>query len=615
MKGTLFSSDFVTDKDGNVRLIEVNTDTGIVEPQKYIFDWSDFIGVLNSNSITEVDCVYKYDLHHHIVDSLSSSLETISNSISTFTHTIVSDNSIFPTAPTDAENKFILRLAYDESAILDSEYAKDGVKLLSLFVDNNDSNLVCNFFHSSSEFGEYNTLDKSYLNPDNIPDINIKTPVESHSPLKFYKIGGELQSSSEERYDDFLATHAGLEGSVVQQYHISQDMIDSGTVSSIRSFDVVYGSNLDLVSVAQYNIASVFDLPETMSMEDALVSSKHYYEFATNTVKNKMHGILENQGILDVDGNSVQAKDLVVGNRYQSYFISGSPNTDDYEVLRQWTYQGETLPSGSYLTSSVLLASYEDQTFANEMTEIILADSSSVIVGGEARVLVHDHRNDIASYQRVTDLTTDYAIFGMNGTCTQIAEINLVIFDEQQPVYTYNFEDVDNFILENGSFVSFFVVHNLVGGSCFPAGTKVTVEGGEEKNIEDIQHGDFVLSFNEETKQTEYKKVIGSKQPIHNDLVKYKFSDGTELISTFDHPLYVNGLDLASFIPQWTNSRYEIGREVGKIKIGDIVRLDNGSNSAISEIQVLSPIDTQTYIITVDGNHNFYANGILVHNK
>ena len=46
MKGTFFSSDFVLDKDDNLRLIEVNTDTGILPQQKSILDWTDFISIL-----------------------------------------------------------------------------------------------------------------------------------------------------------------------------------------------------------------------------------------------------------------------------------------------------------------------------------------------------------------------------------------------------------------------------------------------------------------------------------------------------------------------------------------------------------------------------------------
>lgn len=127
--------------------------------------------------------------------------------------------------------------------------------------------------------------------------------------------------------------------------------------------------------------------------------------------------------------------------------------------------------------------------------------------------------------------------------------------------------------------------------------------------------GDIVLSFNENTNEVESKKVIGLKQPIHNDLVKYHLSNGKTLTSTFDHPLYVNNLQLASFRPDLTNDRYNIDKIVVEIKIGDIVKLSNKSESKIEKIEVLPEVDTQTYIITVEDNHNFFANTILVHNK
>ena len=47
-----------------------------------------------------------------------------------------------------------------------------------------------------------------------------------------------------------------------------------------------------------------------------------------------------------------------------------------------------------------------------------------------------------------------------------------------------------------------------------------------------------------------------------------------------------------------------------------MVYLSNGvSRTAIKDIIELDEKDTQTYIITIEDNHNFYANGILVHNK
>jgi intein/homing endonuclease len=99
-------------------------------------------------------------------------------------------------------------------------------------------------------------------------------------------------------------------------------------------------------------------------------------------------------------------------------------------------------------------------------------------------------------------------------------------------------------------------------------------------------------------------------------MVKYVFANQTEIICTFDHPFYVDGLELASYTPFLTNKRYELNKEVRQIKMGDMVYLSNGvSKTAVKDVIELDEKDTQTYIITVEDNHNFYANGILVHNK
>jgi intein/homing endonuclease len=103
--------------------------------------------------------------------------------------------------------------------------------------------------------------------------------------------------------------------------------------------------------------------------------------------------------------------------------------------------------------------------------------------------------------------------------------------------------------------------------------------------------------------------------PIHDDLVEYTLSNGTKIISTYDHPYYVNGLQLASYKPNWTNERYDLPTEVISIKAGYRVNLIDKETAVIESILELDRVETQTYIFSVEGNRNFYANGILVHNK
>ncbi len=618
MKGTFFSADFVTDSNGNPRLIEINTDTGAVSSQMDVFDWFGFINVLNTNNITQVDVVYKIDAQQPIVDHLETTLAESASFITTFNKIVVPESSIFPTLPNENGTNFVLRMAYDETAILDSEYAKGTVNLLKLFADEGDSGSVVNFYHSSSLYGEYNTLDVNVFNGNNLPDVVTKTSIELHQAHKFRKIG-HSHLSNEQRYADFInAVDSG--DIVIEQYHIDQTQKDNNQVTSLRSFEIVYGSNLDICNVAQYEINAVFELPVSISFDDNeidnIIESKHYYEFASNHIKNINEGLLDDELVVDVNGNSVAIGDLVIGNEYQAYHIEGLPNTDDYDVLDQYYISGSNLPTGSYLTSSLCVSVAGIQTYANDMTEINFANGSRIVVGGQTRLLVYSPTTDKTQFIRASSLDTSYSIFNNQGEdeLNDITSINILIFDEQQMVYTPSMEPVDNFILQSGDLISFFITHNL--GSCFVAGTKILMGDGTEKNIEDVVEGDIVVSFNETTLQNESKEVIGLRQPIHSTMIKYHFANGGDVSCTYDHPIYVGGYNIASITPAVTNDRYDIPDKITrKIVAGDTVYLSDGTTSTIDSIEDLPMMDYQTYLITVADNHNFYANNILVHNK
>jgi hypothetical protein len=76
MQGTLFSSDYVIDANGNERLIELNTDTAFT--QEFIDNYlnlTDFINVLSSNNIAEVVIIYK-DFHYNFVEKLETTLNS-----------------------------------------------------------------------------------------------------------------------------------------------------------------------------------------------------------------------------------------------------------------------------------------------------------------------------------------------------------------------------------------------------------------------------------------------------------------------------------------------------------------------------------------------------------
>ena len=159
MKGTLLSFDYVKSPEGDLKFIEMNTDTTVAASViDTAFNWDGLFTVMNGVSATKLDVIYKPQIHQRIVNHLSASVMGPSGSfITEFNHHKEDIHSIFPTAVTDAADKFILRLAYDDNAILDNTYCATGHAPLRLLNEYNSSSLAVPFYYSGSE-GEVDLL-------------------------------------------------------------------------------------------------------------------------------------------------------------------------------------------------------------------------------------------------------------------------------------------------------------------------------------------------------------------------------------------------------------------------------------------------------------------------
>ena len=147
---------------------------------------------------------------------------------------------------------------------------------------------------------------------------------------------------------------------------------------------------------------------------------------------------------------------------------------------------------------------------------------------------------------------------------------------------------------------------------CFVAGTKITMFDLTQKNIEDVLVGDFILTYNEENKKQEKGEVKNLINPLKDNIVQYQLEDDTIIESTTCHPYWVIGKGWASFDPEFTFKLY--GFEVSKINEDDLFLSVNNVRLSISKITILDIIAI-TYNLEINGNHTYYANNILVHNK
>jgi hypothetical protein len=758
MKGTLFSADFVKDSSGNLRLLELNTDTAFTNGALNHVDFTEFVNLISDNNINEVHVIHK-EFHKNFVQALSQSLSD-NGIVDSFLQIEEGNDIIYPTTIEDSSTKFILRCAYDESAIFDSVYCKQKEEVLKLFYDNNDTGSIAEFFVSSSDL----TIDALHResNSPTIPDVGVKNLLNIHESIKFYKIGGT--GSVEDNFNQFIESNH-QDSLIVNYYDNSSETRHKG----IRSFNLIYGSNLDILNLANVEVEAIFDKPLNIDYDlntvSNLIHEKHYYELTSNypQLVQSDGGIFEEEYITDINNEPVLISDIALGNSYKSIFVSGSPDTDNVSIFTAWSHEGNELPIGSYSTSSILINTVKFPLKRGLISSITTAESASFRAVGNQHILVYDSSSNELRYKTIFGINeeTDYLLKENDGI-TKVISNDVEILEDTHYTYILDFEDVDTFVLHNSGLSIKVVAHNacfpagtkiqlvngdvkniedieegdtlvsfdthnkkfttgrvgklnkstqsglvyiktefgeelkstlghtiysqngwvtadklVVGDSlinsngnvskivdieiisgefevyhilnvgndhtyfandilvhnksignppppppppppglyCFIAGTQVSMADGTEKNIEDVVIGDDVLSYNEEKGIVESKKVVKLESPIHDDLVQYTLSNGTTITSTFDHPYYVNGLQLASYKPNWTNSRYDLPVEVLSIKVGDEVNLVNKHTSKIESIVELEKFDTKTYIFSVDGNRNFYANGILVHNK
>lgn len=139
--------------------------------------------------------------------------------------------------------------------------------------------------------------------------------------------------------------------------------------------------------------------------------------------------------------------------------------------------------------------------------------------------------------------------------------------------------------------------------ACFKKNTKVLTNKGYV-NIQDIKVNDLVMSYNIESNNNEYSKVIKTFE--HKDTKDYLYkitSKSIAIEATSKHPICIKNNELEYI-------------EAEKLKINDkLVDLD-GNKHLVDKIEFNEIIDT-FYNLEVEGNHNYYVtkNNILVHNK
>ena len=149
---------------------------------------------------------------------------------------------------------------------------------------------------------------------------------------------------------------------------------------------------------------------------------------------------------------------------------------------------------------------------------------------------------------------------------------------------------------------------------CFVAGTAIHTDKGLVP-IEQIKIGDKVLSYNEKTKQYEYKSVANNFIGIKENIVKIKIRGEKLLTTTTEHPFYVKKTRKARDGLSSDDDEEGEWLTAEELKVGQKVLRPDGLWTRITSIEQSSE-PTLVYNLEVEGNHNYFVGeiGVLSHN-
>jgi hypothetical protein len=286
MKGTIIGSDLL-EHNGNVKFLEVNTNTTIYDSGAEMLDYDPFFNMLNENNInelhfiwTELDSYFPADGEFTFKKKLEE--KCIENNIS-FNDYQVTKGSITVPYIEDADNKFILRQSFDTTALIDDTYCADKFEFFKLM---DGSGYTPKTFQVDSLVGldTFNTLDTSSLEHPNVL-------IKSRSPQYDHRLYPELQVLSQNSELINLKTLVPNDH-LLQEFIYSEDNVIDGRYSIIRSIDIIYGGELDIINMGGYRQSTIIpvNFSENEFVENTTkLNQKSRYKYITKDIQGKIN--------------------------------------------------------------------------------------------------------------------------------------------------------------------------------------------------------------------------------------------------------------------------------------------------------------------------------------
>lgn len=285
MKSLLISTDLIRKGDGQWTPTEINTNSGheISIPHKstdaefFIENFGEYLEHVSFNTFLQENNITKMK----VIDSKNGGISTILKSFANyyqyeFTNIDTPDGSITVPYVDDVDDTIIIRVAYDTTALVDDLYARDMFEFHNLIKDEPFASPVTFNTGDESNIDTITTFEPSI--DGIVPNYLVKPRVPGY-PKGMYPMVYRLDT--QEELDELKANLDTNQ--FIQKYEYNEEV---GTIDNrvffIRSLDLLYGSNLDVINIGGYKSINGVSTKNTLLQYDSeLVEGKRLNQLFT----------------------------------------------------------------------------------------------------------------------------------------------------------------------------------------------------------------------------------------------------------------------------------------------------------------------------------------------
>lgn len=480
MKGTIIGTDLL-ESNNSVKILEINTNTTIFNSAADLLDYNSFFEMLVNNNITELHFIYN-DEESYIQDTdttkfvFEERLKTkcIENNITYFDYK-VPKNSVTVPYVEDANNKFILRQAYDTTALVDETYCADKFEFFNLM---KDSEYIPKTYISNGSDLSFDTFDTITTYNNGQPNVVKKSRYPSYD-FHLYPSLSKLTSDTQLNQ---LKTSVDNTTFLIQEFIYDDANIVNNRWNVIRSIDILYGGELDVLNMGSYKTSTFVDIDaweDEYGSDGITLTKKSRYTWVNKPVYNtstdfNYHTNSESL-ILGSNGTLISLNDLEIGNLIASVNFTDvdglSPNSYDSDSfrtpLRRWSGTIDQVQSTLTNTPSEVIG-MASQAVSEIMLKITLENGVSWNELRDVNYLIQAADSNVTYFDRINTVEVGDKMVTYNKTTSELSTLTItgleIVYDEIIG-YNIDIEPSDLFLVDITTDL-FAIQHNIICDFC-----------------------------------------------------------------------------------------------------------------------------------------------------